>query len=599
MSGAGRDGARPRSARVLVHADGDQGQKTIVAAAMHALQGAPAVSLSLASLIAEGEGEATRGVVKALREPLRCASRAPSVVHLASLETWALEGVEAPAYETNLPPNEVVSEFGVAPSRLWDAFEQTVSSAEAGFGEDGCLIVLADTSVPPRSLPDRVARFFEAGAGAGGGADGTRAVVGIEPPTASARASLLARGAAALVRGAVAPALAAAAARDARARRAAEADARAGRAGGKRRRDSDAVAGEDALGESAAAELRRLARARRVESELVSRRQAHAVLSEKARVARDAVRRFVAHAASSLFRDARFKPALREVSTPGRNHLPRKNKNAFRAAVTAGAAGEFGAALEFLAALRKASGKHGAFKGNVPDRWGVYPSRTASHAPADRGAAVAAALDRAAFALSGDDARLGERRAAEAEAAAEAARLEVRATATRLETIVNEGIEGITESRDDDETRRDTPMSHQRITPSAAAVSEIHLSATPKKSAEARAFAADVAGAVRDTEETVTRDASVAAAAAALAKALVEGTTIPSSRNSEMSFGAVERALGAVSVILTRAARGATGARALNLPGLIEDQRAEIERVCRAACAEDAEATRVGRNAYR
>ena len=184
------------------------------------------------------------------------------------------------------------------------------------------------------------------------------------------------------------------------------------------------------------------------------------------------------------------------------------------------------------------------------------------------------------------------KRAAEAEAAAEAARLEVRATATRLETIVNEGIEGITESRDDDETRRDTPMSHQRITPSAAAVSEIHLSATPKKSAEARAFAADVAGAVRDTEETVTRDASVAAAAAALAKALVEGTTIPSSRNSEMSFGAVERALGAVSVLLTRAARGATGARALNLPGLIEDQRAEIERVCRAACAEDAEATR-------
>ena len=250
-----------------------------------------------------------------------------------------------------------------------------------------------------------------------------------------------------------------------------------------------------------------------------------------------------------------------------------------------------------MAALRKASGKHGAFKGNVPDRWGVYPSRTASHAPADRGAAVAAALDRAAFALSGDDARLGERRAAEAEAAAEAARLEVRATATRLETIVNEGIEGITESRDDDETRRDTPMSHRRITPSAAAVSEIILSATPKKSAEARAFAADVAGAVRDTEETVTRDASVAAAAAALAKALVEGTTIPSSRNDrpiavQMSFGAVERALGAVSVILTRAARGATGARALNLPGLIEDQRAEIERVCRAACAEDAEATR-------
>ena len=231
----GRDGARPRSARVLVHADGDQGQKTIVAAAMHALQGAPAVSLSLASLIAEGEGEATRGVVKALREPLRCASRAPSVVHLASLETWALEGVEAPAYETNLPPNEVVSEFGVAPSRLWDAFEQTVSSAEAGFGEDGCLIVLADTSVPPRSLPDRVARASSRRAPAPEAARTARAR-GCRDRTSDrvgARLAARARRCRARAARAVAPALAAAAARDARARRAAEADARAGRAGGR------------------------------------------------------------------------------------------------------------------------------------------------------------------------------------------------------------------------------------------------------------------------------------------------------------------------------------------------------------------------------
>jgi hypothetical protein len=348
------------------------------------------------------------------------------------------------------------------------------------------------------------------------------------------------------------------------------------------------------------------------------------VLSEKARVARDAVRRFVAHVASSLFRDARFKPALREVSVSGRNDArdARKNKNtrntharvsktskknAFRAAASAGAAGEFGAALEFFAALRKASGKHGAFKGNVPDRWGVYPSRTASHAPADRSAAVAAALDRAAFALSGDDARLSERRAAEAEAAAEAARAEVCATATRLETILNEG-KCVTRVRDDTETRLDTRDATPR-TPAAAASAapaapsaavSAPLSATP--SAKARAFAADVAGAVRDTEQTVTRDASVAAAAAALAKALVEGTktreVARESRmelersNREMAFGAVERALGEVSGLLTRAARGATGARALDLPGLIEDQRAEIERVCRAACAEDAEATR-------
>jgi hypothetical protein len=256
-----------------------------------------------------------------------------------------------------------------------------------------------------------------------------------------------------------------------------------------------------------------------------------------------------------------------------------------------------------LAALRKASGKHGAFKGNVPDRWGVYPSRTASHAPADRGAAVAAALDRAAFALSGDDARLSERRAAEAEAAAEAARAEVCATATRLETILNEG-KCVTRVRDDTETRLDTrdatprtPAAAASAAPAVSAPLSAPLSATP--SAKARAFAADVAGAVRDTEQTVTRDASVAAAAAALAKALVEATKtregeetresrMEESSNREMSFGALERALGAVSGLLTRAARGATGARALDLPGLIEDQRAEIERVCAAACAEDA-----------
>ena len=83
--------------------------------------------------------------------------------------------------------------------------------------------------------------------------------------------------------------------------------------------------------------------------------------------------------------------------------------------------------------------------GRVPVAYGVARARRPRRRRRRR-------ADRAAFALSGDDARLGERRAAEAEAAAEAARLEVRATATRLETILNEGI---TESRDDDETRRE------------------------------------------------------------------------------------------------------------------------------------------------
>ena len=623
VSGSGPDGARPRSARVLVHADGEQGQKTIVAAAMHALQGAPVASLSLASLIAEGEGDATRGVIKALREPLRRASRAPSVVHLASLETWALAGVDARA-EFPEPPASSPRPFGVAPSSLWDAFEQTVFSAEAGFGEDGCLIVVAESEVSEASLPERVARFFDAkkGAGstkkkvsyAGGGAECARATVGIEPPTAAARASLLARGAAAIVRHEVAPALAASAARAARARRAAEADARISvgetrkRAATKKRRADGRLADDaareeekktrDASDESASAEWRRLERARAVESELRSRRAACVVLSEKARAARDAARRGVAATASSLLRSARFKPAF------ATKKVSKNAKNAFRAAAVAGAAGEFGAAAPFLAALRKASGKFGAFKGNVPDKWGAYPSRKNAHAPSDRGAAVAAATDHAASALGSDDARLLERRAAEAEAAAEAARREVRATQTTLETILRGSFSRATEAREGEEegdasrsprrptTREppETPAAPPATGPDAAGDAAgdaaAPLSATP--SVKALAFAAEVAGAVRETGQNVTRDESVAGAAAALARALVE-IFRKETKTESPSFGAVERALGAVSGLLTRAARAATETRALDLTltGLIADERAEIERVCAEVRAEE------------
>ena len=622
VSGAGRDGARPRSARVLVYADGDQGQRLVVAAAAHALQGAPMVSLNLASLIAEGEGDALRGVIQALREPLRRASRAPSVVHLASLETWALTEVTEDSLPTRSDDEKAAEaeHVCVAPSRLWDAFEQTVFSAEAGFGEDGCLIVLADTRVSLDALPERVARFFETGAGAGGGADCTRATVGIEPPTGSALASLLARGAAAAVRGAVAPALAAAAARDAHARRAAEADERADVSRKRRRDDDDDDDDDDATrdsptAESAAAEWRRLERARRVESELLSRRKACAVLSEKARDARDAVRRGVASVASSLIRDARFKPALffsfrRNEKNGGR--ATRRN-DAFRAAIFSGAAGEFSTTSSFMAALRKASGAIGSFKGNVPDKWGVYPSRKGAHAPADRGAAVAAALDCAASLSSSDDARLCERRAAEAEAAAEAARKEVAAWARKLETILNEkgtekrivhaaslnerrgaedGAAKKKEEKDAAEKEKKsppaTPLRSRSASPAPADFyAAAPLSATP--SAKALSFAADVAGAVRETGHTVTRDESVIAAAAALAKALVESFAAASEKKNhrlESSFGAAEKALGGVSELLTRAARAATGARALNLPRLIADARDDIERIC-AACVEE------------
>jgi hypothetical protein len=57
-------------------------------------------------------------------------------------------------------------------------------------------------------------------------------------------------------------------------------------------------------------------------------------------------------------------------------------------------------------------------------------------------------------------------------------------------------------------------------------------------------------------------------------------------KNEALSFGAAEKALGGVSELLTRAARAATGARALNLPRLIADARDDIERIC-AACVEE------------
>jgi hypothetical protein len=399
----------------------------------------------------------------------------------------------------------------------------------------------------------------------------------------------------------VAPALAAAAARDAHKRRAAEADETA-EVSRKRRRDDD---DDDAMtdsrnAESAAAEWRRLERARGVESELLSRRKALDVLSEKASFARDAVRRGVASVASLLIRDARFKPALKKFRRDEKNAGKKTRRNdAFRATVSAGAAGTFSTSNSFIVALRKASGVIGSFKGNVPDKWGVYPSRKGTHAPSDRSAAVAAALDCAATLLASDDARLFERRALEAEAAAEAARLEVAAWARKLDLILNENGKGKRTVHDETsspgkrgsaeegaaEKDASTDAAATPRTPAvpAAADAAAPLSATP--SAKALSFAADVAGAVRETGHTVTRDESVAAAAAALAKALVEAL-VARRKNEALSFGAAEKALGGVSELLTRAARAATGARALNLPRLIADARDDIERIC-AACVEE------------
>ena len=59
--------------------------------------------------------------------------------------------------------NDVHGSFGVAPSGLWDLFEQTVSgagSANDGGDGPGCLMVVATAALPSTALPERVLRFF-------------------------------------------------------------------------------------------------------------------------------------------------------------------------------------------------------------------------------------------------------------------------------------------------------------------------------------------------------------------------------------------------------------------------------------------------------
>jgi len=151
------------------------------------LQGVPSFTVSLASLISEGEGDPAVGCVRGLKEPLRQAARSPSLLHLSRLESWALASAELPeGWSGDGDGGE--GGVGIATSHLWDLFEQTVgangpASGDAGpGGGPGSLVVIATTDLPASDLPDRVLRFFQPGNGCGAGAGS------FSPGTGAARA---------------------------------------------------------------------------------------------------------------------------------------------------------------------------------------------------------------------------------------------------------------------------------------------------------------------------------------------------------------------------------------------------------------------------
>ena len=130
---------------MLICGDGGQGQQTALAAATHMLQGVPSFTVSLASLISEGDGDPAQGCVRGLKEPLRQAARTPSLLHLSRLESWALASAELPEdwAGSDLAGSDLAGSggvgggVGVAPSHLWDLFEQTVGANGPASGNAG------------------------------------------------------------------------------------------------------------------------------------------------------------------------------------------------------------------------------------------------------------------------------------------------------------------------------------------------------------------------------------------------------------------------------------------------------------------------------
>ena len=602
-------GRQPRPARVLICGDGGQGQQTALAAATHMLQGVPSFTVSLASLISEGDGDPAQGCVRGLKEPLRQAARTPSLLHLSRLESWALASAELPEdwAGSDLAGSDLAGSggvgggvgVGVAPSHLWDLFEQTVgangpASGDAGpGGGPGSLVVIATTELPAADLPERVLRFFQPGNGCGAGA--TCAIVDLSPPNNAARAAVLARGAATIVQGAVAPALTAAAARAARLAVAkAEADAEAARM-------SSALAGEEGGSETAEQELARLKAEKDRTAELLARETAAKILGNKAKDARARVTEMIQSVAKALSKTPRFAAALKD-------HPPAA------ATIAAALAGEFASPVNFLAALRR------GVAGLVPTRLrtarGMYVHITA-YDPRDGtpGAAAAAATDTAESWLHDlrgvvaaaeeaeteyfDAQRLADEMKRPKESSNEGDEGASDPTGDATETGVSQGAArdsihllardsiqppltpGEQHAARNEERRRDEapPGAIDAVAPSPVAETPSARGGTTaspppssRPSERARRYVHAAEEAARHVGPSVSETAAAAASLAAALTSLTE-----SSSKKLPGVDALDGLLGACAGLLTRAAREATAP--FSLEGLLRDATGDIEKL--------------------
>ena len=540
---------QPQPARILLCGDGGQGQQTALGAALHMLQGVPSFTVSLASLISEGEGDPAVGCVRGLKEPLRQAARSPSLLHLSRLESWALASAELPeGWSGDGDGGE--GGVGIATSHLWDLFEQTVgangpASGDAGpGGGPGSLVVIATTDLPASDLPDRVLRFFQPGNGCGAGA--RCVVLDLSPPAAAARAAVLARGAAAIVQGAVAPALTSAAARAARAA-AAEAEAEADAA-------RNAAAAEDG-GETAEQELARLVAEKDRAVELGARETAAKILGGKAKDARARVTEMVQSVAQALSKTPRFAPALKD-------HPPAA------ATIAAALAGEFASPMNFLEALKR--GVSGLVPTRLRSARGMYIHITVYDPRNGSGAAAAAAVDTAESWLHGTRHVVAQAEEAETEYF-DAQKLadEMRPTEPTGLDLTDAGEDAARDSIQPPLTpgERPDPVAETPRGTSRGTITSPPPSSRPSE--RARRYVRVAENAARHVGPSVSE---TAAAAASLASALTSLT-----KASSPGVDALDRLLGACAGLLTHKARGATAP--FSLEGLLADAAGDIEKL--------------------
>ena len=566
LSGHGPGGPKRHPVRILLCGSGAQGQGASLAALVHVLQGVPSFTVSLASLLAAGGGDPAVGCVQGLKEPLRCAARSPSLLHLSRLEAWALAAADLPADWAGIAGagagGDAMEEewndgdiAGVMPSHLWDTLEQTLSATGAAAGDGGAdggpgqLIVAATTSLPADALPPRVLRFFQPDCGGGAGA--SCVVLDLSPPDRAARAACVARGAATIIQGAVAPTLKTAAARRARAALAAE--------------EAEAATAA-ATEESSEEELRRVRLEKTVAAERAARAAAAKALAATAKDARARVAAALAHVAATLAKTARFAPALRE-------HPPAK------AFVVSAAAGELTSPLAFIAALKKSIA-------------GLRPSKLGRRREYEEASAAAAAAIDAAETYCHHLAPL-VKAAEDAEAEYFAAKKEAEATPPSLRVeggeVANETATGPTAPTEPSTpsppgaaaaaaapTTDATRTTAETTTPAPAPSTATSAPPSARPSARAKAFLRRAAEEATKCVGPSVEDA--AAAAAALTSALV-------SRVARHAVGAdaIDALLGTCAGALTHRARRATAP--FSLGDVLDACEDEIQRACDACVA--------------